>query len=316
MEEKKMRVSLFYGSNKIKTVILRTLLAKGLEVELFNGLNEATFPDHDIIFFDYDIEDPEKDTLLDKIWRYSPDSKVILISQKKDKGDLINLFSKVKLTNLIANNLGVSEEELLVTTEKILTGNIFGLDKYLAFGSSLRERKITSSDEKSVVLSELSNFFEDCAVKKSFIELSQAISDELLLNAIFHAPIASDGKRKYAHLERNSLIKLEDRESFTFRYGTDGRFIGLSVIDNFGSLAAVDILLYLAKRFEMNKYVSTEDLGAGLGIFIIFESADKFIINLAEGEKTEIIALIDIRGTMRDFNERAKSFHIFLKEAK
>jgi hypothetical protein len=55
--------------------------------------------------------------------------------------------------------------------------------------------------------------------------------------------------------------------------------------------------------------------GAGLGLYMTFDCLNHLVLNIAAGVKTEVIGLIDIRGSYRDFVNRGKSFNIFLDTA-
>jgi hypothetical protein len=54
--------------------------------------------------------------------------------------------------------------------------------------------------------------------------------------------------------------------------------------------------------------------GAGIGLFRVFQSLSKFVVNVAPGRCTEVIALLDLRLNMKKFRQVPKSFHIFIAE--
>jgi hypothetical protein len=54
--------------------------------------------------------------------------------------------------------------------------------------------------------------------------------------------------------------------------------------------------------------------GAGIGLFRVFQSLSKFIVNIEPKKRTEVIALIDLRVNMKKFRQAPKSFHIFIQE--
>jgi hypothetical protein len=58
--------------------------------------------------------------------------------------------------------------------------------------------------------------------------------------------------------------------------------------------------------------ISEASGGAGLGLFRMFQSLSKFVVNISPGKKTEVVALVDLRVTMKQFRAAAKSFHIFI----
>ena len=49
-----------------------------------------------------------------------------------------------------------------------------------------------------------------------------------------------------------------------------------------------------------------------MGLYFIVEALNKVIINISPGKGTEVIGIMDISGSYRDYAERFKSFHIFV----
>ena len=60
--------------------------------------------------------------------------------------------------------------------------------------------------------------------------------------------------------------------------------------------------------------ISEASGGAGIGLYRVFQSLSKFVINIDPGKKTEVITLIDLRLSMKRFRQAAKSFHIFISD--
>ena len=89
----------------------------------------------------------------------------------------------------------------------------------------------------------------------------------------------------------------------------------MSIEDNFGRLERSTVLSYLRRCFIKGAdQIDQKEGGAGLGLYYIFESLNHLIINVASNERTEMIGLMDISGSYREFAERPKSLNIFLQE--
>jgi hypothetical protein len=58
--------------------------------------------------------------------------------------------------------------------------------------------------------------------------------------------------------------------------------------------------------------VDTKLRGGGLGLYYAFQSLNHLILNVAPGRRTEIIGLLDISGTFRDYALQPKSFNVFI----
>jgi hypothetical protein len=112
--------------------------------------------------------------------------------------------------------------------------------------------------------------------------------------------------------ERQPLA-LEPHEHGVLELACDGNFIGIAQRDPFGSLTQETIVSYLNRCLvEPGPLDSTA--GAGIGLYRVFQSLSKFVVNIEPGRRTEVIALLDLRLNMKKFRHAPKSFHIFIAD--
>ena len=159
-------------------------------------------------------------------------------------------------------------------------------------------------------------FAEDNRLGQYTSKLVFGITEELLMNAIYDAPVAG-GKLHYAELPRTSPIVLQPDEYGKLTFGCDGSVFAISVADPFGALKREKLFQYLKKvlrRSDSANLIDTKKGGAGLGLFKILYSSHALICNVDPGRKTEVIALIDIQHQVRDFSKMARSVHYFATE--
>lgn len=84
---------------------------------------------------DYDSLRDGATRLLEKLKDVEHRPSVLVLTSSHDKKDLIELFSYEMLTNVAVKSIGLSMTEIAVTVRKILTNDIFGIEKYLTWGS-------------------------------------------------------------------------------------------------------------------------------------------------------------------------------------
>jgi hypothetical protein len=233
--------------------------------------------------------------------------------------------------NLLAENAGLchvifqddeerplTQKNLLVTVTKILSNDIFGLEKYLNWGVDVKEYIITSSQNRSQYLEVVESELIKAGVVTSHIRNAMMITDEILMNAIYDAPVdRKTGLSKYNHLSRRVAVELEPTEYGKLRFAFDGATIALSVDDPFGALKRETITRYLKSCFDghFGKINEHEGKGGGgMGLFQIISTADLMIINIKPGERTEIIALINVSGKTQA-RKRHGSFHYFVERS-
>ncbi len=309
-------VLLLWGDPKERQSLYKILSATGAEVRFADSTNatDATFAGCKLVVIDYDTLTEDAHKLLTELSkRKGP--RVLVVSATRDKRELVELLGHEALTNLVAKNTGLKATELIVTVQKLMCADIFGLEKYLTWGVQVREDLVTSSRQKKVVLDDFEAYLTGLGCNKRLVGLARGVGDEFLMNAIYNAPVDRDGRPKYASRTRSEDVNLIKGEEVRFRYACDGRWLAMSVQDNFGRLERTTVKNYLRKCFMAGEdQIDTKQGGAGLGLYYIFESLNQFIINVSRKRRTEMIGILDVSGSYRDFAEQPKSLNIFLEE--
>lgn len=221
----------------------------------------------------------------------------------------------VLVDHVIANRLPSpwTINELRVTMQKILRHDIFGIDKYLAPGTAIQQLTVKGSKDREVYNTAVMSFAEENRLGQYMAKLVFGITEELLMNAIYDAPVAG-GHHHYGELPRTSAVDLKPDEYSQLSYACDGSAFAISVQDPFGALTRAKLLQYLKKvlrRDDSSTLIDTKKGGAGLGLFKILYSSHALICNVAPGKRTEVMALIDIQHQVRDFSKMARSVHYF-----
>lgn len=171
-----------------------------------------------------------------------------------------------------------------------------------------------SADKRSA-LEAVVNYAASRGVARRLCAGLRVVADEFLTNALYNAPVDSQGARRYATWPRTRPVQLAEHEWIDMRYCCDGRRFGLSVADPFGSLALAQLQDNLARAFRRGEdQVREGEGGAGLGFYQILDSLSHLIANIEPGARTEMIGLLDVSGGYRAFASAAKSFNIFETE--
>lgn len=245
------------------------------------------------------------------------ESKVLMLSGTSDRSQLSDLFGAKALTNLLATTGADSldVDALIVTCQKILRRDIFGIEKYFVWGVSSRSGSIGSSKEKDGFLAAVQEYSSQLGIPQRLATLFDTVADEFVSNALYNSPVDAAGNYRFASTSRTQDISLDPGERITVKVCCDARRLGVAVTDPFGSLAQATILDYLAKCFRKDDgQVDDKPGGAGLGFYQILDALSHFVINIRPGRATEMIGLIDISGSYKDFVVKGKSFNIFVVE--
>lgn len=203
------------------------------------------------------------------------------------------------------------DAELVVTSGKLLSGDLFGLEKYLAWGVRIHEREIGNYEEKRAALAVVTGSARDAGGRRPTVARIESVVDELLMNAMYDAPAAARGDSPRLPTDVLERVAAPAR----LRWASDGRYFAVSVEDRFGALAKAAIVDHLQRaRAERGRpRAPSESAGAGLGLYFIVSSVTRFIANVELGRRTEVIGLFDLRQAGRDSDTCARSLHVFAR---
>lgn len=316
---------------KEQAVLTKALSATGCNLQVVSSVQEAEqtimHRNVDLLVVDYDsqtqmLETNGRAALDNFLERFAqlPAShwvngrtRILLLAERRNREEMHNIFGLSFSSNIVAKTHDFSPEELIITVGKIIRNDIFGIEKYLCYGATPVAYEVTSSTQKDPLLHALSDYAANIGINKRIISTITAVADELLMNAIYNAPIYPNGVRPYARRSRTVPVELQPGETCFFSFASNGTQFILSVRDRFGSLTPEKIRGYLARCFAMgNDQIEQKQGGAGMGFYFIMENLNKLVVNISPGRGTEFIGIIDISGTYRDYVEQYKSFHIFV----
>lgn len=247
----------------------------------------------------------------------TPSTRTILVTENtmEQYSKLLGGAEDVLVDHVVANRIPLTWtiNELRVTIQKILRKDIFGVEKYLAPATPIQELIVKGSADRESFNTKVMNFAEDNRLGQYMAKLVFGITEELLMNAIYDAPVAG-GRHHYGDLPRTTSVELRPSEYSRLHFGCDGSVFGIAVADPFGALTRQKLFQYLKKvlrRTDSSNLIDTKKGGAGLGLFKILYSSHSLICNVEANKQTEVMALIDIQHQVRDFSKMARSVHYF-----
>lgn len=223
------------------------------------------------------------------------------------------LFDAGSMCHLVTAAMPVLAEELFATVQKLLRAEIFGLDKYLAWGAVVGETEVTSTDDRLRAIGQLAGDVERMQIGRRQQAAAMLAADELVLNAIHNAPVDEHGRRYLREMPRDQSRTLLGRERPRIRWGCDGRWFAISVRDAYGSIEPLTIVRYVAKSLARSGQVRSEGAGAGIGLAMTYSAVTQLVFDLDPGRATEAIALVDVRPWPPASIPPLASFHLFQK---
>jgi CRP-like cAMP-binding protein len=313
---KSKRVLLADSNKKQQIVAKMALGGSGVELDYVSnpeeGAAKIASKDYDLLFVDSEMVE-----LANLFKTKNPQAGLVLMTSTQIPTYLPALKKMDSIPHIVSRDETdrvFSVKNIMTTATKLLSRDLFGLEKYLSWGVELHAKTIFASDQRAQLIQDVDQYFERLGIRRANRDRIRLVTEEMLMNAIYDAPAGADGKALYNHLPRSVDVKLKAEEQGQLRFATDGMFVAVSVQDPFGSLNSHTILRYL----EHNYAGTANDLnekekkgGAGLGLHQIVENADLVVFNIDPGKKTEVIALFNVE--VKEAINKNPSFHLFVK---
>jgi hypothetical protein len=141
------------------------------------------------------------------------------------------------------------------------------------------------------------------------------VAEELMINAMYHAPVDDNGKPLYQHLPRKEMSGKTFDRTVKVACASNGQLFAVAVRDAYGSLDKETVVKFLSKGTQKSLTPEQKESGAGLGLVTALKNANKLVFNLAPGAGTEVIALFDL-DLLAKGRPGVRAVHIFTERRK
>ncbi|MBS0618564.1 MAG: response regulator [Spirochaetes bacterium] len=298
---------------------IRDYLFSRYDVQVTNNAESALMtlasnPDIDLLITD--IKLPEMNGFeLGRMARKVRTNLPIVVITSYDVNEFIDVIKEQGFSQIITKHGRMSLKEIEVTVDKILSQDIFGVQKYFP---QMREESVNLRDfprpfaNATLYSTTVGSLYERGNLSdKIAAQLKQQrrapeatiklVLDEITSNALFRAPINDLGEFKYQtkHSHQDILlthqdIVLDEEDRFTLQFGICDDWIILACSDPHGRLTKKEILFRLHRHLTLDPQTG---LPTGLhdphgrGIFLLREQLSSVIFNIERGRKTEVICL-------------------------
>lgn len=183
----------------------------------------------------------------------------------------------------------------------------YGLANLLKPGTGIQVVKFVASSQKQEAVEAIKNYLIQAKFQSRMAATIANAVDELLMNAMFDAPVDELGRPTLISTPRSTVLKLEGRSAVEMQVGFDGEYAGITAIDLFGSLDKAKLLYHISKIYTDEEYkIRTSVAGAGIGLATVFRSGGSFFFSSEAGVRTEVTVLFKRTDNFRDFKDQFK----------
>jgi hypothetical protein len=226
--------------------------------------------------------------------RLTGDARVIAVLPKTNLAAVVDIMqSSDRLAGLlVAEDLDLRELSAMAT--RILNGDIFGLEKVTNWGTMIHSCLVGDYQEKSLCISQISDFAEQMGVRRKYRESIEQCVDEMLMNALYDAPVDEQGKPIFSDIPTKTRISLRLEQKVVVQFACDGHRFAVSVRDAFGTLERNTVLRYLHKCLHAEQQIDRKVGGAGLGLYLMVNSSTTVFFNVLPGVATEAVCTFNL----------------------
>lgn len=270
--------------------LVATLERAGAEVDAVKdpAAVEGDVIPHRYVFYAFD---GEMELLEKLIPRLRPKAHVASVVPKASLSMLTALLKDPRCNHVLCGE--EAERGVYVTAQKLLTGDIFGLEKYLPEGTPVNYFRLRDFQGRSTAIDTILQFAEERGIRRQVRSAIGQVCEELLMNALYDAPVDESGNQIFAEVDPHDRVDSMSPRPVSIRYAaTDSQF-AVAVRDRFGRLAKNTILAYINKCLTSAQQIDRKTYGAGLGLYLVANAAAGYVVNVAYGMATEVVCTFD-----------------------
>jgi hypothetical protein len=199
--------------------------------------------------------------------------------------------------------------ETLMVLRRLAGAQPASFGSFLDWGFSSLDLDVRTTSDRDVAVAKIQEFVGMLQLPKRVAEMFGELAHELIMNAMYDAPVDAQGAAKYAG-DRKADVRLADHERPTVRVGTDGTKLVLQVRDPFGRLERRHVFDGLARGLAGGEMDRSHG-GAGLGMLVCHNSSSAMFFDVVRGKSTEVTAMFELDMNLRELRTQAKSLHFW-----
>ena len=188
-----------------------------------------------------------------------------------------------------------------------------GLETLLDCGAHVVRWSVRSTEELVRATDSVVAAAAKFELSESLSERIGSVAHELLMNALYDAPVDSRGLSLYAE-DRKAEVRLDEESAATIAFGIDGTHACLEVVDPFGRLTREHVFEGIVRGVRASgrnrrEVLSTENGGAGLGIYRTFRSSAVSLFTVRPAVSTRATTIFDLDLSPRELRGLSSSVH-------
>lgn len=228
--------------------------------------------------------------------RLPPHVPAIAIIPRTDLVLLVEVMRASDQIHAVLVAEGLDHAELAGLAARILEGEAFGLEPFVTRQADLFEVRVGDYAGKAQCIDDVLAFAEATKVRRKYREMIGQCLDEMLMNALYDAPVDAAGRPLFAEVAPADRKALPHEHEAIVHYACDGIRFAIAVRDAFGRLERGTVLRYLHKCLHEEQQIDRKAGGAGLGLYLMASSASSVYFRVEPGRATEAVCTFELGG--------------------
>jgi hypothetical protein len=262
-------------------------------VQSIEGIN-ADILRHRYLFVGTGTGSAHIDVLQRVLREANPNAHIAVVCGETPLETLTQILSDRRVNHVITGDK--VENAIRITAAKLLTGDIFGIEKYIPPGTEVRYIRLNDFEGRDAAIETVQAYAEECKVRRQVRSAIGQVCEELLMNALYDAPVDASGKQVFADLDPHKRRDTCSPRPVSIRYAATPDGFAVAVRDRYGRLAKNTILSYIEKCLSSGNQIDRKTYGAGLGLYLVANAATSYIVNVAYDIATEVICTFSRKG--------------------
>ncbi len=240
------------------------------------------------------LADEHDPTLTHLASRIGGETRVIAVVPASSLAAMVTAMKQCPRVSAVLTADDFTPAALSAVATRLLYGDVFGLEKVVPWGVKVYSTLVGDYQEKSVAIAAVSDFAGQMGVRRKYREAIEQCLDEMLMNALYDAPVDASGKQMFAEVPTKTRISLRMEQKAVVQYACEGSNFYLSVRDSFGALKGETVVKYLDKCLTEQQQIDRKAGGAGLGLYLISSASSQLLFNIYPGVATEAVTTFDL----------------------
>jgi len=177
----------------------------------------------------------------------------------------------------------------------------FGLKRFFHEGDYYQKLQLKRSTHKTAAVLATQKVLSEHHCTPRIASLVAQAVDELILNALFEAPVLPSGTHHKKALDPASDFELTPQEWVEVEYAVATDYFAISIVDQFGSLPIDRVRKLVLGDGKVEKVTGSQMANEHLGFNGISRAGLSILVNCLVGERTEVTLFIPRGTNMREF---------------